>query len=150
MADIVSLEKRSQMMAGIKGINTKPERLIRSLLHKSGFRFRLHQKKLPGRPDLVFFKYKAVIFVHGCFWHGHNCALFKIPSSNTKFWLDKIAGNKERDIKDVSNLNTSGWRVMTVWECAIRGKGKLSTHELCKTCTEWLIHGESIFEIRGL
>ena len=122
MVDVVRPEKRSEMMAGIKGRNTKPEIIIRKVFFKRGFRYRLHYKGLPGKPDLVFPKYKAVIFVNGCFWHGHNCHLFKWPKSNPDFWKEKITGNQTRDIKNKKLLSVQGWRVKTIWECALKGK----------------------------
>ena len=118
-ADIVSPAVRSRMMAGIRGKNTKPELLLRSELHRLGFRFRLHRQDLPGRPDLVFPKRGAAIFVHGCFWHGHDCHLFRLPKSRTEFWKEKIAGNVARDQRQIAALKEAGWRVGIVWECAM-------------------------------
>ncbi len=105
-------------MSGIRGKNTKPELLIRSELHKAGFRYRLHRKDLPGRPDLVFSRHRAVLFVHGCFWHQHDCHLFKWPSTRPEFWREKIEGNLERDRKQYAELQNAGWRIATIWECA--------------------------------
>lgn len=121
MPDVVSPEVRSRMMSGIRGKNTKPELLLRRGLHALGFRFRLHDKKLPGSPDLVFPKYHAVLFVNGCFWHGHQgCRYFKVPSTRQEFWLAKIEANQARDERVHADLIESGWRVGTVWECATR------------------------------
>lgn len=120
MADIVSRDVRSRMMAGISGKNTKPEIIVRKSLHRRGFRFSLHKKELQGKPDLVLPKYKTVIFVHGCFWHGHDCHLFKWPKSNENFWKEKINGNKVRDNKNVESLLAKNWHVIKVWECALR------------------------------
>lgn len=150
MADIVSREKRSQMMSGIKGSNTKPEKTIRSMLHRKGFRFRLHDKNLPGKPDLVFRRYKAVIFVNGCFWHGHNCHLFKLPSSNTDFWIGKINQNKERDFKIMSDLTNLGWKILVVWECALRGKKRHEIELLTIQCADWLVNWSENSDISGL
>ncbi|WP_226628385.1 very short patch repair endonuclease [Alloyangia pacifica] len=112
---------RSAMMAGIGSKNTKPELVIRKGLHKFGFRYRLHRKDLPGKPDIVLPKYQSVIFVHGCFWHGHEgCSFFKVPKTNTEFWLAKIRRNQVRDAEVQAKLMESGWRVLTVWECATR------------------------------
>lgn len=122
MTDVVDRKTRSRMMAAIKGKNTRPEILVRSALHRRGFRFKLHDKTLPGKPDLVLPKYKAVINIHGCFWHGHDCKFFKVPSTNTEFWLQKINGNRSRDSVQRKALLEQGWRVLTVWECALRGK----------------------------
>ena len=122
MVDVVSPEKRSSMMAGIRNKNTKPEILIRKLLHAAGFRFRLHDSKLPGRPDIVLPKYKTAIFVNGCFWHGHeNCHHFRLPKSKTQFWAEKISGNRRRDAARIAELGCANWRVFTIWECAIKG-----------------------------
>lgn len=150
MTDIVSREKRSQMMAGIKSKNTKPELLVRSLIHKRGFRFRLHDSLLPGKPDLVFPKYRAVIFVNGCFFHGHDCDLFRVPETNGVFWKDKILKNKDRDQKKIDHLNRLGWRVLVIWECSSRGKGKLDSKILTDTCAKWLANGKNNLHIRGL
>ena len=131
MADIVSREKRSQMMSGIGAKNTKPEIAIRKLLHGAGYRFRLHAKSLPGKPDIVMKKYGTVIFVHGCFWHGHeNCHLFRLPKSRPEFWGLKIEGNHLRDAVNQQALLESGWKVLTIWECSIKGKGRLEQGEI--------------------
>lgn len=119
--DIVDPQKRSKMMSGIKGKNTKPELLLRSALHKLGYRYRLHVKELPGKPDLVLPKHKTVIFVHGCFWHQHpGCKYAYMPKSNIDFWQKKLAGNTERDKKHHSQLLATGWNVVTIWECEIK------------------------------
>ena len=149
MADIVSPEKRSQMMASIKGKNTKPEIAIRKALHRMGFRYKLHDKTLPGTPDLVFPKYKAVLFIHGCFWHGHNCNLFKLPSTRPDFWMDKITRNQYVDQKNISDLNYRNWRTATIWECSIRKNAKYDVSEVIKIFTQWLVSDKKIFEIRG-
>jgi len=120
MVDIVSSKTRSKMMSAIKSKNTKPELIIRRGLFKMGFRFRLHNKMLPGSPDLVFKKHRTVLFVNGCFWHGHNCKLFKIPSTNTIFWQQKISKNKLNDFKNKQLLLDLGWNVIIVWECSIK------------------------------
>lgn len=120
MADIVDKATRSRMMSGIRGKNTKPELVLRKTLHRMGFRYRLHVSGLPGRPDIVLPKYKAVIFVHGCFWHRHNCRYFKWPKTNVRFWKDKFTGNKLRDRKSLRELRNSGWRTLVIWECQIR------------------------------
>lgn len=118
--DIVSPEKRSRMMAGIKGKNTKPEMLVRKLVHGMGFRFRLHRKDLPGSPDLVFPCLKKVIFVHGCFWHRHpGCRLAYTPKSNVQFWQDKLEGNARRDAMALTALDALGWEGLVVWECEV-------------------------------
>ena len=120
MADIVSAKKRSQMMAAIKGKNTKPELLVRRALHHRGFRFRLHVRDLPGRPDIVLPRYKTAIFVNGCFWHGHTCKYFKLPATNSEFWRDKIRANQERDALKTKQLIDLGYNVLSIWECQTR------------------------------
>jgi DNA mismatch endonuclease (patch repair protein) len=121
MVDTISKARRSEVMALVKSKNTKPEIVVRSFLHGSGFRFRLHDKRLPGKPDLVFPKYNVALFVHGCFWHGHqSCPHHRIPKSNVEFWENKISGNQARDQKHQEALKALGWRVIVVWECEIR------------------------------
>lgn len=149
MPDVVSKEKRSEMMAGIRGKNTKPELLIRSGLHRRGFRFSLHRKDLPGKPDLVLPKYKAVIFVHGCFWHCHNCHLFKWPKSHPDFWRNKIEGNRANDEKAVAQLRRDGWRILVIWECALKGKEKLPLVDVLDQSLEWLQSSKIGCEIQG-
>jgi DNA mismatch endonuclease (patch repair protein) len=112
------------MMSGIRDRNTRPEMLVRHALHARGYRYRLHNRKLPGTPDLVLSKFRAVIFVNGCFWHGHDCHLFRVPDTRKDFWLNKIEGNRLRDRGAMDALSASGWRVCVIWECAIRGKNR--------------------------
>ena len=108
-------------MSQIKAKNTKPELLVRKFLHAKGFRYKLHDKKLPGKPDIVLPKYKTVIFIHGCFWHGHkDCKYFVVPKTRTKFWLNKINSNKANDEKAVKALKKDKWKVITIWECRLR------------------------------
>lgn len=126
------------MMAGIRGKNTRPEKLIRSGLHRLGFRFRLHPSQLPGRPDLVLPKYRAVIFIHGCFWHGHDCDLFRMPGDNRGFWEEKIGANRVRDAEVSRRLWELGWRQLTIWECAIRGIGQLGLDEVLRRSAAWI------------
>lgn len=112
-------------MSQIKGKNTKPEILVRKFLHSKGFRFRIHDKKLPGKPDIVLPKHKTVIFVQGCFWHGHKgCKYFVVPKTKTKWWLDKINSNIVRDKKNISSLRRSGWKVITIWGCKLKNRHK--------------------------
>ena len=119
--DVFSAEKRSAVMRAIKSTNTKPEIALRKALHRLGFRYRLNVKDLPGKPDLVFPKYGAVIFVHGCFWHGHRCKRGnRTPKTNRAYWTEKIARNKARDKKNKAALKRLGWRVITVWECQLK------------------------------
>lgn len=120
MVDRVSEEQRSWNMSRIRGTDTKPEVLLRSLLHGAGYRFRLHDTKLPGRPDIILKKYRAVIFVHGCYWHRHlNCPNATTPSTRTKFWQTKFDDTVKRDKRKAAELTDHGWRVITVWECEL-------------------------------
>jgi DNA mismatch endonuclease (patch repair protein) len=121
MADVHSPQTRSYNMSRIKSGNTKPEILVRKFLHAQGYRFRLHVKDLPGKPDIVLPKYKTVIFVHGCFWHGHNnCKYFVVPKTRTDWWLKKIDGNKRNDQKKLEALQALGWKVLVVWGCELK------------------------------
>ncbi|KGD65116.1 DNA mismatch endonuclease Vsr [Alcanivorax nanhaiticus] len=138
MADVVDKATRSRMMAGIKGKDTKPEMLIRSELHRRGFRFRKNVKDLPGKPDIVLPKYKAVIMVNGCFWHGHECHLFKWPATRPEFWREKIGGNKARDLRNIKELEFLGWRVRVVWECEIKGKSSEELGHLLSSIADWI------------
>lgn len=122
MADVVDAVTRSRMMAGIQSKNTLPEIIIRKGLHSRGFRYSLHTKDLPGKPDIVMPRWRVVIFVHGCFWHGHGCSLSRRPTSNTAFWASKLAANRCRDELVRQHLAAAGWRIAIVWECATRGK----------------------------
>lgn len=123
MADVFDKTRRSEIMSHIRSKNTKPEVALRKALFARGFRYRLYVKTLPGKPDMVLPKYKTVIFIQGCFWHGHeNCRRANIPQSNTEYWREKIARNKERDINNTSALLKSGWNVIIVWECEITHK----------------------------
>lgn len=148
MADIVDKATRSRMMSGIRGKDTQPEILIRHGLHRLGSRYRLHGSKLPGRPDIVLQKYKAVILVHGCFWHGHDCKHFRLPSTRTAFWREKIDGNCKRDIRNVDSLLTGGWRVCIVWECVIRG-ASADIAGVCDRIAHWLSGNRQKLEIRA-
>lgn len=117
--DRLTTERRSWNMSRIHGANTVPERCVRSLLHRSGYRFSLHRKDLPGKPDIVLTKYKMVVFVHGCFWHGHECPRGRAPKSNADFWNAKIHRNKNRDNAAIAELKSLGWKVRIVWGCCI-------------------------------
>ncbi|MET3501644.1 DNA mismatch endonuclease (patch repair protein) [Mucilaginibacter rubeus] len=120
MADVHSKEIRSYNMSRIKSKDTKPELLVRKFLHKNGFRYRLHVKDMPGKPDIVLPKYKTVIFIHGCFWHGHEgCKLFRLPKSNSDWWSEKINKNSMKDERTIDTLIDSNWRVVVVWECEL-------------------------------
>lgn len=153
LPDIVSKRTRSRMMSGIRGQNTKPELLIRSALHKRGFRFRLPTRKkkgrLPGNPDLKLTQYNAVIFVNGCFWHGHDCHLFKWPSTRPEFWRRKIEGNIARDKAAIDDLRADGWRVLTIWECSMRGRTRFDFNQLITIVTGWLESGDGRLNVEG-
>jgi DNA mismatch endonuclease, patch repair protein len=138
MADVVSKDARSRMMSGIRGKHTKPEMIIRRGLHARGFRYLLHDRRLPGKPDLVFPRHRAVILVHGCFWHGHDCHLFKWPQTRKGFWRKKIERNRELDAQGIVELRKLGWRVGIVWECAIKGRTRLLDDRTITLCAKWL------------
>lgn len=148
MVDVVDARTRSRMMAGIRSRDTRPEKSIRRGLHRLGFRFRLHTSKISGRPDLVFPKYHAVVFVHGCFWHGHDCPLFRVPSTRAKFWRAKISQNRRRDAKVKQLVLESGWRYMAIWECALRGHQVSKLDRVVKQTASWLLGQKRAGEIR--
>lgn len=131
-------EQRRRNMSRIRGKDTKPEMLVRRALHAAGLRYRLHVRDLPGRPDLVFPGRRGVIFVHGCFWHGHDCPLFRLPATRPEFWAGKVAANQARDAAAVARLRADGWRVMTVWECALRGRARRPVSEVISELQGWL------------
>ena len=149
MADVVSPEVRSRMMSGIRSKDTRPEVKIRKALHASGFRYRLHKKDIPGKPDIVLPRYRAAIFVHGCFWHGHGCHLFKWPSTRPEFWANKIGGNQERDIALRKSLGETSWRHLIIWECAIKGKTRIDFDQLVWKISEWVTGSSREGEISG-
>lgn len=121
MTDTLTPEQRSAQMSRIRGSNTKLEVLVRKGLHARGLRYRLGGAKLPGKPDIVLPRHRTVVFVHGCFWHGHDCPLYRLPKTRPEFWAAKIGGNKKRDERVARELESDGWRVLTVWECSLRG-----------------------------
>ncbi|WP_129127079.1 very short patch repair endonuclease [Geomonas oryzae] len=132
MSDVFNKEKRSWIMSRIRGGNTKPEITVRKLLHGMGFRFRLHVKTLPGKPDIVLPRYRKVILVHGCFWHGHqDCPRSKRPATNAEFWNDKITANMERDRRNKSALEDAGWQVLELWTCELKDTERLSERLKC-------------------
>jgi len=144
--DIVSPQKRSEMMSGIRGKNTKPEMLIRSILFKAGYRFRLHRKDLPGTPDIVMPGRRVAIFIHGCFWHRHHdCSLARLPKSNAEFWKAKLSENGRRDRTQYRELAKLGWRVLVIWECAIRREHDIA--RLAASIARWIDSGGSFSEI---
>ncbi len=136
-------------MSRVRSKDTTPELLIRKGMHALGFRYRLHVKDLPGKPDIVFRRYRSVIFVNGCFWHGHSCPRCRMPNSNTDYWMRKVSRNVERDAINRRVLIDNGWRVLTIWECALTGKWKLGLNQVIKLASAWLLSTESISEIKG-
>ncbi len=150
MADVVDPATRSRMMSGIRGKDTKPEMLIRRALHARGFRYRLHCKDLPGKPDLCLPKYRAVIFVHGCFWHGHDCHLFKWPKTRPEFWREKIGRNAANDATSLLVLRERGWRTGIVWECALKGRLQLPIAQLSDQLAQWMVSAEPTLELQSV
>lgn len=149
MADVLTPEQRRLNMSRVRSRDTKPEQLVRRVIHRRGLRFRLQRRDLPGRPDLVLPRHRAVVFVHGCFWHGHDCPLFKIPSSRPEFWQRKINSNRARDKAASEGLASLAWRRFYVWECALKGPGRLSSEELSDRLESFIRGGENFGEIRG-
>lgn len=127
MTDRISAEARSRLMSKVKNRNTTPELTVRRALHRMGYRFRLHRKDLPGHPDIILPKHKKVIFVHGCFWHGHNCPRGKRPATNQEFWNKKIDRNIERDIQAQAALAAIGWDILVLWDCQVKKAALLQT-----------------------
>lgn len=148
--DVVSPHTRSRMMSGIKGKNTKPELLIRKALFRRGFRYRLHGRNIPGQPDLVLKKYNAVIFINGCFWHCHDCHLFKWPKTSTEFWKQKLDSNRLRDKRNHKQLEESGLRFLIVWECALKGRQKQPLDKIVDRIQSWLNSQSPSGSIEGL
>lgn len=144
MTDIVSRDKRSAMMSMIRGKNTKPEMTVRSLLHRAGFRFRLHVGYLPGRPDIVLPRHKAVLEVRGCFWHGHACHLFRLPATRKEFWKEKIETNVSRDKRNSDLLMQAGWRLMIIWECSLK---QGLAPGFVESLTDWILSGQQHAEL---
>lgn len=127
MTDTLTKEQRSERMGRVRGRDTRPEWIVRRLVHGLGYRYRLHARDLPGRPDLVFRGRRKVIFVHGCFWHRHDCHLARLPKSNLDFWIPKLTANRARDIANLAALEAAGWRALVVWECELRDTNTLAT-----------------------
>ena len=144
MTDVMSSKARSALMSRIRGGDTKPELIVRKYLWYAGFRYGLHSARLPGRPDIVLPKWKAVVFVHGCFWHHHSeCPCFRMPKTNTDFWKRKLARNQERDSAAVSTLTAGRWRVAIVWECAVRADAE----RVGRVLTSWLQQSRTGLEL---
>jgi DNA mismatch endonuclease (patch repair protein) len=148
--DTVDRQTRSKIMASVGQKNTGAELLLRSALHKIGLRYRLHVRSLPGSPDLAFPRFKAVAFVHGCYWHSHGCYRSTVPKSRREFWMGKFAANRERDERNARRLMADGWRVMVVWECALLGKNALPAGDVARQFRVWLDGGLDQDEISGL
>jgi DNA mismatch endonuclease (patch repair protein) len=136
-------------MSGIRSKDTAPEVLIRKALYSRGFRYRLHVNTLPGKPDIVLPKYRAIILVNGCFWHAHSCHLFKWPESRKNFWREKIGSNVSRDKRNLISYGEQGWRTLIIWECSIKGKCRLPLEEVISTIENWILYGNSNKEITG-
>jgi DNA mismatch endonuclease (patch repair protein) len=149
MVDIVDAATRSRMMSGIRGTNTKPEIVLRKAIHRLGFRYRLHSPTVIGKPDMVFPAARAAVFVNGCFWHGHDCKFFRLPSTRPEFWAAKIAANKTRDSFVRSELEQANWRHLTIWECAVRGQKSDAPDKVAAQVTKWLLSRSRRGEIRG-
>jgi DNA mismatch endonuclease (patch repair protein) len=147
MADVLTPAQRSFNMSQIRGRDTKPEMLIRRGLHALGLRYRLHDRKLPGRPDLVFARHRAVVFVHGCFWHSHGCSLSKPPETSKDFWQNKLAANIARDQKAIESLKSQSWRVLVIWECALRGAAKNNMTEVIDEASQFITQSKSTIRI---
>lgn len=139
---------RSQIMSRVRGKDTKPEMIIRRGLHARGYRYRVHDKKLPGRPDIVLPRWRTVIEVRGCFWHGHeNCG--RMPKSRQEFWGPKIAGNRERDARNEAALRDAEWRLLIVWECCLAGTGRCDREELLDRIADWVRGDDGFAELEG-
>ncbi len=141
MTDVLTPEQRRFNMSRIRGRDTGPEMIVRRALHAAGLRFRLHDRKLPGRPDLVFPRFRTVIFVHGCFWHAHGCRFSKLPQTRRVFWRDKIEGNTKRDREALTALLKQRWRVLIVWECVLRGGRDPAQRLAAIECTVDFLNG---------
>lgn len=147
--DVVDAATRSRMMSGIRSKDTKPELVVRRGLHALGFRYRLHDRRLPGKPDIVLPRWRAAIQINGCFWHGHDCALFRWPGTRQEFWRSKIGRNVERDFEVEVALDRAGWRVLTIWECALKGPGRIGADAVVIGAADWLRSDARTGEIRG-
>ena len=147
MADVVDPATRSRMMAGIRGKDTTPEILVRRGLFELGFRYRLHDKRLPGKPDIVLPRYRAAVFVHGCFWHYHGCALSKLPATRRRWWKAKLERNRRKDLESVEALLEAGWRVLTIWECSFRRRrAEVGVPVIARTA-RWIRAGKATLEL---
>ena len=148
--DTVESKTRSRIMASVRQKDTRPEMILRSALHRSGLRYRLHVKELPGTPDLAFPQFRAVVFVHGCYWHYHGCYKSTLPKTRREFWYAKFRANQVRDQRNFDLLHERLWRVMVVWECALVGKDELPLYEIVDHIHAWLRGAQKSGEITGL
>ena len=149
MTDVHDPATRSRNMAAVRARDTKPELMIRRALHGAGLRYRLNVRDLPGNPDIVLPRYRAVVFVHGCFWHRHECDLFRWPESRTEFWRDKLNANAARDMKTAEALEKAGWRQAVIWECALKGRKKRDFQDTMQRLIAWIRSGEQAITIGG-
>lgn len=142
MADLLTPEQRSKLMASVRQRDTKPEMIVRRGLHARGLRYRLNDRSLPGSPDLVFPRFRTVVFVHGCFWHAHGCRLSKLPGSRQDYWGPKLAANAARDAHAISSLLDTGWRVLVIWECGLKGPGRLGDAAVADRAEHFIRYGK--------
>ena len=150
MVDVLTPEQRRLNMSLIRGSDSVPEMQVRRGLHALGLRYRLHDRRLPGRPDLVFSRNRTAVFVHGCFWHAHRCSMFKMPTTRPQFWQSKLAGNKTRDYGVVAALLADSWRVLVIWECALRGPTRLKGPRVLNRAANFIRHAKPhLMEIAG-
>lgn len=149
MPDIVDSATRSRMMSRIRSTNTKPEVTIRKALHRRGFRYRLHSARVAGKPDIALPTHHAAVFVHGCFWHGHDCPLYRLPKTRPEFWAAKVGANRARDERVRHLLRDAGWRRLVVWECALRGQPPAAIERVADRVAKWIKSTRGDTEIRG-
>jgi DNA mismatch endonuclease (patch repair protein) len=149
VSDVHDPQTRSRNMAAVRARDTKPELMIRKALHASGLRYRLNVPDLPGKPDIVLPRHRAVVFVHGCFWHRHECDLFRWPKSQAEFWRDKLSANVARDMKAAEALEKAGWRQAVIWECALKGRKRLDFQDTMQRLIAWIRSDEQAITIRG-
>ncbi len=147
MTDVHDRQTRSRNMAAIRNSNTRPELRVRKELHHRGMRYSLKNKLLPGKPDVVLSKYRVAVFVHGCFWHRHNCSYFKLPKTNTEFWKNKISANVKRDVEVIRQITDIGYRVLVIWECSFKGKNKERLDLLFENIILWIRSEEKTSDI---
>lgn len=149
MTDVHDPATRSRNMAAVRARDTKPELMIRRAVHGAGLRYRLNVRDLPGKPDIVLPRYRAVVFVHGCFWHRHDCDLFRWPESRTEFWREKLDANAARDVKAADALEEAGWRQAVIWECALKGRKKRDFQDTMQRLIAWIRSDEQAITIGG-